>query len=291
LRIGVVNAYSHREAARILKISPARLRYWERTDFVRPSVRDGHAGGKTAFGFRDLARLKGVLGLIERGVPLRRIRRSARDARLHLPELRDPLSALRLWDERSNRVVVEHGGALFEPDGQMVLDFRQAAAAAGHVAALPQESLTAHEWFERGCGLDADPATQGEAIEAYRSALEIDPRYADAHCNLGTVYYNQGRRAAALEGFQRALEIDPFHLEANFNAASLLEEQREEDAALRHYRMVLRVDPLYVDAHVNIALLYEKLGLAAKAREHWRRYLQVDPGGAWADVARRHLDA
>jgi tetratricopeptide (TPR) repeat protein len=282
----VVNAYSHREAARILKISPARLRYWERTDFVRPSVRDGQ---EVAFAFRDLARLKGVLGLIERGVPLRRIRRSARDVELHLPELRDPLSALRLWDERSNRVVVEHGGALFEPDGQMVLDFRADGPPQGDVAAIPQDSLTAPEWFERGCSLDADPATQGEAIEAYRRAVELDPGFADAHCNLGTVHYNQGRRPAALECFRRALAIDPLHLEANFNAASLLEEQRDEEAALRHYRTVLRVDPLYVDAHVNIALLYEKLGLSAKAREHWRRYLQIDPGGAWAEVARRHL--
>lgn len=284
---GVVNAYSHREAARILKISPARLRYWERTDLVRPSV---HEGSEAGFAFRDLARLKGVLGLIEHGVPLRRIRRSARDLQACMPELQDPLSALRLWDERSHRVVVEHGGALFEPDGQMVLDFRDAAPPDRGVAALPQGTLTAAEWFERGCGLDADPATQEEAIAAYQRALEVDPAFADAHCNLGTVYYNQGRRPAALACFRRALEIDPLHLEANFNAASLLEEQRAEEAALRHYRTVLRVDPLYVDAHVNIALLYEKLGLVAKAREHWRRYLQVDPGGAWAEVARRHLD-
>jgi tetratricopeptide (TPR) repeat protein len=282
----VVNAYSYREAARILKISPARLRYWQRTDLVHPSVQDGSESG---FAFRDLARLKGVLGLIERGVPLRRIRRSAEDLQLHMPEVRDPLSALRLWDERSNRVVVEHGGVLFEPGGQMVLDFRGASPSASDVTSLPQDSLTAPEWFEHGCSLDADPGTQDEAVEAYRRALEIDPAFADAHCNLGTVYYNRGRRPAALECFRRALKLEPLHLEANFNAASLLEEQRAEEAALGHYRTVLRVDPLYVDAHVNIALLYEKLGLPAKARDHWRRYLQIDPGGAWAEVARRHL--
>lgn len=281
-----MNAYSHREAARILKISPARLRYWERTDLVRPSVQDGSESG---FAFRDLARLKGVLGLIEGGVPLRRIRRSAEDLQLHMPEVQDPLSALRLWDERSNRVVVEHRGVLFEPGGQMVLDFRGVAPSASEVASLPQDSLSASEWFEHGCSLDADAATQEEAIEAYRRALEIDPGFADAHCNLGTVYYNRGRRPEALECFRRALELDPLHLEANFNAASLLEEQRAEDAALGHYRTVLRVDPLYVDAHVNIALLYEKIGLRAKARHHWRRYLQIDPAGAWAEVARRHL--
>jgi tetratricopeptide (TPR) repeat protein len=284
----VVTAYSHREAARILRISQARLRYWERTELVRRSVEDGSERG---FGFRDLVRLKSVLGLLEHGVPLRRIRRSARDLQLRLPEMEDALGSLRLWDEGSQRVVVEHAGALFEPGGQMVLDFRSGkpAGEGDPVARLAPTPLSAAEWFERGCALDSDAATQAEAIEAYRCSLAADPRFADAHCNLGTVFYNQGRRQAALECFRKAMEIDPLHLEANFNAASLLEEQRAEESALRHYRTVLSVDPMYVDAHVNVALLYEKLGRRARAREHWRRYLQIDPQGPWADVARRHL--
>ncbi len=282
----MVTAYSHRETARILRISQSRLRYWERTDLVRPTA-EGGAG--PAFGFADLVRLKGVLGLLERGVPLRRIRRSARAVQAHLPELEDPLAALRLWAEGSQRVVIEHGGAIYEPDGQMMLDFRPGEDGEVPVEAVGLAALGPAEWFERGCALDADPATQAEAIEAYQRAIALDPEFADAHCNLGTVHYNQGRRQAALDGFRRALEVDPRHLEANFNAASLLEEQRRGEAALRHYQIVLDVDPLYVDAHVNIALLYEKLARPERAAEHWRRYLQIDPHGPWADVARRHL--
>lgn len=283
---GVVIAYSHRETARILRISQARLRYWERTDLVRPTA-DGARG--PAFGFRDLVRLKGVLGLLERGVPLRRIRRGARDLQVRLPEVEDPLSSLRLWAEGSQRVVVEHGGAVFEPDGQLMLDFRGEDAPQVAVGTVGLAALSPSEWFERGCALDVVPTTQAEAIEAFQRAIALDPEFADAHCNLGTVHYNQGRRQAALDGFRRALEIDPQHLEANFNAASLLEEQRCEESALRHYEIVLDVDPLYVDAHVNIALLYAKLERPAHANEHWRRYLQIDPMGPWADVARRHL--
>lgn len=282
-----MTAYSHREVARILKISPARLRYWERTALVQPSAA---RGSRPAFAFRDLVRIKSVLGLLERGVPLRRIRRSASDLARRLPEVADPLGALRLWVEGSSRVVVEHGGGLFEPGGQMVLDFRSAAHRGDEIAPLaPPAVLSGADWFERGCGLDSNPGTWGEAIEAYRCALELDPDFADAHCNLGTVFYNQGRRGAAMDCFRRALEIEPLHLEANFNVANLLEEHSASEAALRHYQTVLRVDPLYEDAHVNLALLYEKLGLGGKAREHWRRYLQIDPGGPWSDIARRHL--
>jgi tetratricopeptide (TPR) repeat protein len=282
----VVNAYSHREVARILRISPARLRYWERIALVRPS---GQRDARPAFGFGDLVRLRGVVGLLRQGVPLRRIRRSLHAAAQHLPEMSDPLAALRLWDERSCRVVVEHAGGLFDSDGQMLLDFRTERAAEPVADLTELAGPSAAEWFERGCTLDADPGRWREAVAAYERALALAPGYADAHCNLGTVHYGQGRRSAALACFRKALDSDPLHLEANFNLANLLEERGEDEAAARHYRIVLRVDPHYADAHVNLALLFEKVGLRSRARDHWRRYLQLEPNGAFADMAREHL--
>ncbi len=285
-----MNAYSRREVARIFHISPSRLRYWERTRLVRASA---EADSGAAFDFLDLRSIQHVLGLLERGMPLRRIRRSLSDVARRLPELTEPLPALQVWAEGSPRMVVEHAGGLFEPGGQMVLDFRAPGPEEPRVAALPAAGspLDAAEWFERGCTLDAEAATWGEAIESYQRALELDPEYADAHCNLGTVFYNQGRRSAATEAFRRALELEPLHLEANFNLANLLEEEGDAEAALERYQNVLRIDPLYADAHVNLALLFEKIGSLRRGRDHWRRYLQVDPEGAWADVARRHLSA
>lgn len=291
----MVTAYSHREVARIFRISPARLRYWQRTELVPPDPDAARVRSARAFGFRDLVRIRRVLGLLEGGVPLRRIRRSLRDARRRLPELGDPLPALRVWVEGSSKVVVEHADGLFEPDGQMVLDFRSPRSAERTLAELPAGEpdrlggLDAYGWFERGCVLDADPSTAAEAVAAYESALALDPHFADAHCNLGTVHYNQGRRREALACFRRALEIAPLHLEANFNLGNLLEEGGEVDAALQRYRTVLRVDPLYADAHVNLALLLERAGARGRARDHWRRYLQIEPAGPWAEIARRHL--
>jgi tetratricopeptide (TPR) repeat protein len=145
------------------------------------------------------------------------------------------------------------------------------------------------EWFERGCKLDSEPATYGDAIEAYESALEADPEFADAHCNLGSVYFNQGRRATAKACFERALEIDSQHLEAHLNLATLLEDEGRHESALPHYKAAVAVDPLQPDTHVSLALLFEKLGLPRRGREHWRRYLQIDPIGTWADLAKRRL--
>lgn len=179
-----------------------------------------------------------------------------------------------------------------EPDGQLLLDF--AGAAAARVAALPPpgafpERLAA-QWFERGCELDGERATYAEAARAYERAIEVDPAFADAHCNLGSVRYNQNRRDEARRCFERAIEIAAGHVEANLNLGALYEEDGRNERALRHYRAALESNPLIPDTHVSLALLYEKLGLRRTALAHWRRLLQLDPSSHWADVARRRLE-
>src|SRR5262245_37053698 len=194
--------------------------------------------------------------------------------------------------EGSRRVVVRHGGTLLEPDGQAVLDFAPASGALAPLTprgAPEPERERALEWFERGCALDSDPAHYAEAAEAYARAVALDPEFADAHCNLGAVRFNQDRRAAARVCFERALEIDCEHPEAHLNLAALLEEDGAHRAALRHYQVALAAHPGYADAHVSLALLYERLGEPRRARSHWRRYLRLEPCGTWAELARRGL--
>ena len=287
-----MNAYTLGDAARICGVSRRRLRYWERTALVQASLA---AGSEPTFGFRDLVSVRSIVGLLERGVPLSRIRRGVEAVRERLPDL-EPLSVLRLR-EGSARFVLRHEGVLMEPDGQLVLEL-EGAEANGEVAPLERRAAApgseearrlATEWFERGCEFDGDQATYGEAVEAYQKALEVDPQYADAHCNLGSVYFNQNRREPARESFARALEIEPGHVEANLNLGAVFEEEGRDEAALRHYRAALETNPHYPDVHVSLALLYEKLTLGRTARAHWRRYLQLAPQGPWSDVARRRL--
>ena len=281
-----MGVYSVRDAARILKVKPARLRYWKRTRLVRsPEDADSEAG----FEFGDLVCVKAVLALLEGGVPLQRIRQSVKILRDQVPELEQPLAALRVWSVAPKRVVVRHEGLLLEPDGQLVLEFdgsedaHDTALVAPILPAveekdsLPSASgeavLKALDWFEIGCGLDSDAASYDKAIEAYRRAVELDPVFSDAHCNLGAALYNKGDREEARSCFDRCLQLQSDHVEARFNLANLFEEEGQQEMALAHYLLALEGDPLYSDIHVSLALLYEKMGRLADGRRHWRRYL------------------
>ena len=282
--------YTLSDAARILSVSPARLRYWEQTDLVSSQRGEREV---PAFDFRDLVSARAVIGLLEGGVPLRRIRRSVETLRAKLPEVQEPLSALRLWSGASGRIVVEHDDCLVEPDGQMLLDFRVSDPAPSEVVRLRSEdreaAMTAVDWFERGCAQDGEPATYAEATEAYERALALEPRFADAHCNLGAVLYNRGQRSEAQACFLRCLALAPDHLEAHFNLGNLLEEKGLEEEALSHYLAAYQADPLHPALQVNLALVYEKLGRVEDSREAWRSYLKTHSDGPWAEVARQRL--
>jgi tetratricopeptide (TPR) repeat protein len=285
-----VNAYTLGDVARICGVSRRRLRYWERTALLQPTL---EIDREPAFDFSDLVSVRSIVGLLDEGVPLRRIRLGVERMRERAPEC-DPLPALRPGT-RSGCVVVRHEGVLMEPEGQLVLDL--SAKFAG-VAPFERRSFepgsaearsVAVDWFERACELDVDGASVEAAIEAYRAAIEADPTYADAHCNLGSVYFGRGRPDRARESFLRAVELEPGHVEANLNLGALLEEEGRNEQALRHYRSALECNPLHPDVHVSLALLYEKLSLPRTGRAHWRRYLQLDPRGVWAAAARQRL--
>jgi tetratricopeptide (TPR) repeat protein len=286
--------YSLADVARIFDLSPARLRYWQRTELIPASPGDAR---QPTFGFRDLVCIRTVMALLDRGVPVRRIRRSIARIRERLPEIERPLDSLRVWVDGSDRVVVRHEGSLIEPDGQLVLDLELAPARGDDVLPLrpsgapaERDPTSALEWFEVGCRLDADPARQEEAIDAYRRAIACDPDFADAHCNLGALHQQRGERSAARGCYEAAVGADPDHVEGRFNLAGVLEEEGRDEAALVHYRAAARADPTFPDAQLNLALLYDRLGLVRRARDHWRRYLGLRPEGSWAELARKRLD-
>jgi tetratricopeptide (TPR) repeat protein len=187
-------------------------------------------------------------------------------------------------------------GAWMEPDGQLVLAFvREAASGAvtsfqAHLGA-GDAVLAARAWFERGSALDVERATWNEAVDCYRRAIELDPSFADAHCNLGSLLFNRGRRDEARRSFERTVELAPRHVEGHLNLGTLCEEDGAEQQALGHYRQALESDPLFPDIHVSMALIYEKLELRRTARVHWRRYLQLAPEGSWSRVARGRLES
>ena len=117
--------YSLGDVARILKVSPRRLRYWQKTELLSTIEADSYepvigsdveleiegavddAEGDDSdegYAFRDLVVLRAIVSLVDKGIPLQRIRSNLETLRDRLPELDDPAAG--------HREVARHAEAL-----------------------------------------------------------------------------------------------------------------------------------------------------------------------------------
>jgi tetratricopeptide (TPR) repeat protein len=100
----------------------------------------------------------------------------------------------------------------------------------------------ARRLFEQG--LEHSRRQQWElAIQAYRRAVQVDPRFVEAWTNLGYAYRKVKDYERSVEAYQRALSLRPDHAQAHDYLARTYLAMGNREAAMRHYEILRRLDP------------------------------------------------
>jgi len=143
--------------------------------------------------------------------------------------------------------------------------------------AWPTDSIRydAHLWT--AIGVAADIRTDlSTAKTCYEAAIRRDPKLADAHFALATIYgrlQDPVRSAACCEA-AIAARID--HDKAQVNLAILLAQRGQLAEALRHIQLAEIANPLNAEAFVNHAAILQQAGRDAQALEALGRAAAID---------------
>ena len=90
------NSFNSKAVSRILEIPLRVIDYWDRTNFIKPSVNEASGyGSMRLYSFTDLIQFKVAKFLRDQGLSLQKIRKSLNYLRKHLPEIEKPLAQLR----------------------------------------------------------------------------------------------------------------------------------------------------------------------------------------------------
>ena len=116
---------------------------------------------------------------------------------------------------------------------------------AGYEAAVGLEPSNPENWFLLGrywqySLYDSDPAL---AISNFRRALSLNPRYADAWLDLGTVYESKGDVSAARDAYLQALNAYPASAAITWRYGNFLLRQGELQQAFVEIRRAVYADP------------------------------------------------
>jgi tetratricopeptide (TPR) repeat protein len=287
----VTDLFTQSEIARLLDVSPGRLRTLDRSGIVTPS---GKRRGKRAYTFADLIQLRTAQSLLSQRVRLRDVSRAMMALKKTLPRIARPLAELRIVSDGQQIVVRAHDGH-FEPlSGQMLLDFdvqqlRDDVVRVLRPNAGRERSRTAYELYLRASELDEDPDTMGEAETLYRQAIEMDPWLTIAFTNLGNICFRRQNVAAAEELYRKALELDRGQPEAQYNLGYVMLERGKAADSVPLFLGAIAADPGFADAYFNLAMAYEQTGESDRARPYWSDYIRLEPSGTWTEIAKRHL--
>jgi predicted Zn-dependent protease len=267
-----VDQYGVREVEKLLRLPRSTIRALIDAGFVSPA-----RGPRKAwrFSFQDLIVLRTAQALVAAKVPAKRITRSVRELRRHLPQSM-PLSGLSICAV-ADRVVVKEGARRWQAEsGQYLLAF-EGDPANGSLSIIERKKMapkvSALDWFDRGIELEETDAQA--ALQAYGEAIVADPKLVDAHVNRGWLLHEAGRLEEAELAYRAAITAcggEPLLL---YNLGVLLVDMERKKEALEVYEAALRASPCFADCHYNLALLCEELDLPRDAIRHMAQYRKL----------------
>jgi tetratricopeptide (TPR) repeat protein len=118
------------------------------------------------------------------------------------------------------------------------------------------------------------------AADCFRAAVDLAPREAPPHANLGHVLHCLGDHRAAIGHSRRAIELDPRLLEGHLHLGNALLAINEMHAAEAAYRAGLEVEPHHAALHTAHAMAERALGRVDDAAASVRRSLAIRPDAA-----------
>ena len=285
-----MTSYSRQDVLRILQISPHQLLGWERAGLIPQ---------QQIYTFQDLGQLRTLRALREEDVSAASIRHSI-VAMKAVAGMANPLLEACLV-RTGTRLAFRHRGAMVDPiRRQLLFDFERVdrldrmdpSSAGFEPSPLRPPGIVSPRGVQDRFLAAVQAEVAGEkqrAIALYEEILELDPDFAAAYINLGTINFHLRQYNRAEELYRRATEADRAYVLAYFDLGNVLDELQRLDESIAAYRRAITLAPGYADAHYNLALAYERKGQRRRSLRHWQTYIKLDNRGPWAEHARGQI--
>jgi tetratricopeptide (TPR) repeat protein len=156
-----------------------------------------------------------------------------------------------------------------------------------------QSSESAESYFSKGYDLYNNKKNYIGAIEAYTSAITLNPKYTYAYNNRGVAKDDLKDYQGAIEDYNKAINIDPNYANAYYNRGIAKKALNNYQGAIEDYNKAINIDPNYAEAYNNRGIAKKALNNYQGAIEDYSTAIKINPSHANAyynrGIAKRNL--
>jgi tetratricopeptide (TPR) repeat protein len=113
---------------------------------------------------------------------------------------------------------------------------------------------------------DTSPEASKDALQAFQKEIELNPRDAQAHTQIGEVYLKSHETEAAEHYLSHAVELDPADAAGRVGYAKVLLEEKRFQEAAEQLEKAVRLSPEDETIYYNLMIAYRGLGRVADAQ-------------------------
>ncbi len=205
-------------------------------------------------------------------------------------QLIDAESGFHLWSNTYDRKM-EHIFTIQDDIARQVVDALEIVLSSESSAILervPTASVDAYEYYLQGRDYlrgDHSESRLQSALSLFGRALEIDPKFAEAHAGLCDTYLALYRRSRATEFFENAerscnqgLALDSNAGDVYVALGNLYRYSGQYDNAVVHFKKALVINDKDVDAYTGLAETYRDQNVFDQAEQNFQRAIDIQPG-------------
>jgi len=120
-------------------------------------------------------------------------------------------------------------------------------------------------------------AVLNEKIVKDERTQNLISRYPQTYYNIGSFYFEIKRYKKAMENFKQALKIDPKYLSAKYGLGMAYKYTGMSSQALNEFKEILKLDPNFGKAYYGIGYVYQEEGMTLKAINAYKKALEMAP--------------
>ncbi len=115
---------------------------------------------------------------------------------------------------------------------------------------------------------------------------------AEAQCMAGYDFERRGQLDLAKQSYEKALQLQPRYAQAHYNLGHVHRKLQEWDLAAQSFQQAIEDDPRYPGAHYNLGLLYQKANQLDRAAECFESSIAINAKhpGSWEELGTVRLN-